>query len=100
LKERFDAFWKAYPKKAAKEAAWKAWEKRRPSLELTRQMCAALAWQRQQDSWLQAGGKYIPHPATWLTDGRWQDEPTNMPRLSDRTLALGRTNEQFVRGHD
>jgi len=97
LRERFDQFWAVYPKKIAKEAAWKVWQKRRPSRELTQQICAALAWQRTQDGWLKDGGKYIPNPATWIAAGRWQDEPTVIPHLSDKTLALRKAGEEFLR---
>jgi hypothetical protein len=97
LRERFDAFWQAYPRKVAKDGAWRAWQKRKPSAELLQQIVAALAWQVHQDTWLKDGGRYIPHPATWLNAGRWQDEPSKGPRLNDRTLAIGRAGEEFLR---
>jgi hypothetical protein len=25
--------------------------------------------------WTDEGGKYIPHPATWLNNHRWEDQP-------------------------
>jgi hypothetical protein len=97
LRECFDAFWAAYPKKAGKDAAWKAWQKRRPSRELTATICAALAWQRQQDQWLRDGGRYVPHPATWINAGRWQDEPSTTPRVNDRTLATAIGVTEFLK---
>jgi len=97
LLERFNAFWTVYPRKVAKDAAWKAWQRRRPSAELTQQICAALAWQRQQDGWLKDGGQFIPNPATWINAGRWQDEPTTTPRLSEKTIAIGRATEEFLK---
>ena len=97
LRERFDQFWAVYPKKVGKEAAWKAWQQRRPSVELTQQICAALAWQRKQDGWLKEGGRFIPNPTTWINAGRWQDEPTTVPHLNDRTIALGRAAEEFLK---
>lgn len=97
LRERFDAFWKVYPRKVGRDAAWRAWQKRRPGADLTGQICAALAWQRQQDNWLRDGGRFIPNPSTWIHQGRWQDEPSTTPRLSDRTLAIGRAGEEFLK---
>lgn len=97
LKQRFEAFWQIYPRKVGKDAAWRAWRKRRPTPEVMTQIVAALAWQRQQDSWLRDGGRFIPHPATWINAGRWQDEPSTMPRVSDRTLALARAGEEFMK---
>lgn len=74
LRGRFDAFWAEYPKKRAKGAAWKAWQKLKPSSELTSQMLTALRRQRSSSDWRDS--KFIPHPATWLNDERWSDEPS------------------------
>jgi hypothetical protein len=95
LEQRFDAFWTAYPKKVGKDAARRAWQKIRPSPDLTDKILAAIAWQRSQGSWLRDGGRYIPHPATWLNQGRWDDEPDTAPQFSDSTLAIARAVEEF-----
>ncbi len=97
LRERFDAFWKVYPRKVGKDAAWKVWQRRRPSQELAEQICAALAWQRQQDNWLRDSGRFVPNPATWLNQGRWDDEPQQTPQISDRTLKTARAAEEFLK---
>lgn len=89
LRERFSEFWIAYPRKVGKDAAWRAWQKRRPDAALLAVMVEAIAWQRQQEQWLRDGGQYIPNPATWLNQGRWQDEqPTNAPALGPGTTRL------------
>ncbi len=75
LRERFDRFWDAYPKKVGKDAAWRAWQKRRPDESLVAAMVTALAWQARQDNWQREQGRFVPNPATWLNAGRWQDEP-------------------------
>src|SRR6185295_6362889 len=98
LRERFDAFWAAYPKKTGKGAAWRAWEKLRPNPDLATHMHAARAWQRHKDNWLREGGRYIPNPSTWLNQKRWEDEPTDTPRMSARTMSLGRAAEEFLNG--
>jgi len=71
---RFEAFWKAYPKKIGKDAAHKAFEKRKPNDALVTQMIRAIRVQCESDAWKKDGGQFIPHPATWLNQGRWQDE--------------------------
>jgi Helix-turn-helix domain len=96
-RDRFEAFWKIYPKRVGKDAAWKAWQKRKLNAELVAQILAALAWQRQQDNWLVDGGRFIPHPATWINAGRWQDEPNTTPRLNAKTIAIGRATEEFLK---
>lgn len=75
----FDRFWKAYPKKKAKERARRAWAKLAPDLELCRVMSAALDRDKQSPEWRKDGGAYIPHPATWLNGRRWEDEPDLLP---------------------
>ena len=72
----FDSFWKAYPKKKAKDDAKKAFDKRKPDKALLDLMLSAIAMQSKSEDWLKDGGKFIPYPATWLNDGRWQDEET------------------------
>jgi hypothetical protein len=49
-------------------------------------MLAALAWQVQQPDWLKDGGQFVPHPSTWLNQGRWQDEPRDQPQMSERNV--------------
>lgn len=85
----FVEFWKAYPRKVGKEAAWRVWQRLNPSAELLAVMLAALAWQRQQPQWVRDGGQYVPHPSTWLNQGRWQDEPpaAEVALVSDQTRA-------------
>ena len=70
--EDFDRFWTAYPRKAGKGAARKAWLKLKPAPELVETILAAVDAQRQGDAWKDP--KYIPHPATWLNAERWLDE--------------------------
>jgi hypothetical protein len=96
LRESFEVFWLNYPQKVAKDAAWRAWQKRRPSAELLQQILSALAWQVRQDSWIREAGRYIPNPATWLNAARWEDEPNHTQHVNKQTLALARAGEQFL----
>jgi len=87
----FVAFWEAYPRKVGKDAAAKAFAKRRPDHDLLVRMLEALAEQIESDQWRRDGGQYIPHPATWLNAGRWQDEAITHGRgvgASDGRVAL------------
>ena len=69
----FDEFWKAYPNKTGKDAARKAFDKRKPGKQLLAEMLQALATQKLSEKWTKQGGQFIPHPSTWLNEGRWQD---------------------------
>lgn len=75
LQDRFEKFWEAYPRKVGKGAARKIWAKLKPPEELVEKMIAAVAEQRKTPQWQKDGGQYIPHPATWLSQDRWDDEP-------------------------
>lgn len=71
--ERFAAFWAAYPRKVGKAAARKVWDRIRPNAGLHARMLAAVEAQKQSAQWRRDGGQYIPHPSTWLGQGRWDD---------------------------
>ena len=84
--ERFDAFWNAYPKKVGRGAAEKAFKKIKPSGDLLQKMLDAVEQQRQSDQWRRDNGQYIPNPATWLNQTRWEDEGTAQPNNQDISL--------------
>ena len=71
---RFDRFWEAYPKKVAKEPARKAFYKLKPDDVLTDRMIRAVEEAKVSAQWRKDGGQYIPNPATWLNQRRWEDE--------------------------
>ena len=70
----FDAFWAAYPKKRAKGQAEKTFRKIHPDEQLLAKMVASIERAKTLDDWRKQGGRYIPHPATWLNAKRWLDE--------------------------
>lgn len=77
VSDPFDAFWLAYPRKAGKAAARKAYDRAtRGHPDLHPRILAALAEHSASEQWTRDGGKFIPHPATWLNQGRWDDELT------------------------
>ena len=67
----FDKFWAVYPRKVSKEAARKAFAKVKEPVEL---LINAVEKQKQTEQWTKDGGRFIPHPATWLNQGRWEDD--------------------------
>lgn len=90
--ERFDAFWNAYPKKVGKGAAEKIFKKLKPSGDLLQKMLDAIEVQKQSDQWKRDNGQYIPNPATWLNQTRWEDSVgvEKMPDYSmEELIALG-----------
>lgn len=81
----FEEFWKAYPRRVGKGKARAAFIKAIKKTTLTI-MLDAIDWQRNQPGWLKDGGSFVPHPATWLNQERWEDEPFQAPPVSEKTL--------------
>lgn len=67
----FDEFWAVYPKKVGKGEAKKAFQKVKVPVSV---LVEAVNRQRQSDQWRRDNGQYIPNPATWLNQGRWEDD--------------------------
>ena len=72
----FDIFWAIYPKKKKKEDARKAFavlvkNNNFPEVSV---LVEAVKAQKNTNDWKKEGGQFIPHPATWLRSGSWQDE--------------------------
>jgi hypothetical protein len=66
----FAEFWLAYPKKVGKGAAETAWKKHRPPLDVCVQ---AIASASSSHDWTKDGGQFVPNPATWINQRRWED---------------------------
>lgn len=93
--QMFTDFWKAYPKKTGKGAAEKSFMKIKPSKELFQNMLDAIATQKESSQWKKDGGQYIPNPATWLNQKRWEDEIFNsgMPHERKGTSGIQRKDQ-------
>ena len=74
----FDAFWNAYPRKMGKIAAHKEWDKIAPDDSLCGVIFAALNAQIASPGWNREYGRYIPYPARWLAERRWEDVPAEV----------------------
>ncbi len=70
----FETFWQAYPRKAAKRDAQKAWTAIRPDEQLRALITQALGRLKQSEQWQRDGGKFVPYAATWLRGHRWEDQ--------------------------
>lgn len=70
---RFEIFWSAYPRKVTRARAEKAFVILEPDDELLSRMLAELEKQKQFPGWREEGGRYIPYPATWLKERRWEE---------------------------
>ena len=69
----FEKFWSCYPRKAGKQNARKVFKKlRNVRIE---ELINAVSAQSRTRQWTDEGGRFIPYPATWLNQRRWEDEP-------------------------
>lgn len=70
----FALFWQEYPRKAAKAAALKAWQKLNPSPELVERILAHVRDHKRAQDWNKDGGQFVPHPDKFLNGRRWEDD--------------------------
>ena len=87
----FDEFWSLYPRKIAKATARKAWAK----LSAEQQLMAAKAIDAHCQYWSakETELEFIPHPATWLNNERWEDELVIEPKKEKQSKEWMFSNE-------
>ena len=69
--DAFARWWAVYPKKVGKAEAKKAFGKVKVGVEV---LIEAVNRQKSSAQWTKENGRFIPNPATWLNQGRWEDE--------------------------
>ena len=95
--QAFELFWEAYPKKVGKGAAFKCWQMALRSGTTNEQLISAI--NSQAPHWKDR--TFIPNPATWLHQRRWEDElqlniPVRSKTITDENLeALENVRRKF-----
>lgn len=79
LDSDFEKWWNIYPRKISKKKAMQAWKKINPNTELKRKMVLAVLNHKESQQWQQE--EYIPYPATWLNQERWND---TLPKAKEK----------------
>ncbi len=90
--ESFEVFWSAYPKKIGKGASARVWVRANPPID---KVIRAINRQKQSEQWLKDHGQYIPNPATWLNQARWDDEIDTADEVSS---GCGPADEDYLDG--
>lgn len=88
-RQRFEEWWRLYPRKVAKQQAWRMWERVKPDDVAFAKMLATLALQVTSVDWMRDGGKFIPHPSTYLHQGRYEDDVSDSVMLPPALEAYG-----------
>ena len=83
LMERFEIFYKAYPKHKSRGDAEKAWKSLKPDDSLLAKILKSLEIAKKSKDWIKENGQYIPYPATWLRAKGWEDEQDANPKASE-----------------
>lgn len=90
----FNAFWRAYPHKVGKMQAIKAWKKLEVNEDDLQVILTAIERQKKEPLWSQGIG--IPHPATYLNQARFLDEPIPVFEQKKTNSAWQRTDEGII----
>lgn len=77
-KDTFLIFWDAYPRKVSKLKAMQIWKKIKPTEDTAQSIMEGLERAKRSSQWIKDGGQFVPHPATWLNQERWNDEETHL----------------------
>lgn len=89
----FDTFWIAYPRKVGKPSAQRAWrrvwktgEGDLDGIGMQKILAGIEAWKKTEQWQVET---HIPHPATFLNDRRWEDEPPATEHSMESSVGRG-----------
>ena len=90
----FDDFWSKYPRKVAKKAAMQAFAK----LPIDEQELAVDTLDTHLEYWKikETETDFIPHPSTWLNQGRYFDELELKPKAPKKPALPWYSSEQLT----
>ena len=71
----FERFWNSYPNQIAREDARQTFRSLCLSAEELSSLFDGLARWKRSVEWSKSAGQYIPRPAKWLSERRWQEHP-------------------------
>lgn len=103
LESEFKVFWETYPNKVGKPKALTVWNRLKPDLDTV--MAGLNRW-KVSDQWTKDGGRYIPHPTTWLSREGWNDlvpgekvamTPEQAKAAADRFEKSKREHDEYMR---
>ncbi len=100
MAQGFEEFWQEYPNPVGKKLAKQRYYGIKPDRALHARIMDALRHQKQTNrKWVKDGGDFIPNPATWLNQGRWEDKPVNLPNLTAENIATLDARQSWLARH-
>ncbi len=97
LVEHAERIYGLYPRKVAKKAALKAIAKALKTVPGAKLTDAVTAYAAAVAQWPDGEHKFIPHPATWFNEGRYEDDPVTWTRNGHPVARTPATQEiKFV----
>jgi hypothetical protein len=98
--QEFLKFWEVYPRKVGKAAAFKAWKAKNGTRPPAGDLIKIIETHKQSTQWNREGGQYIPNPATWINQERWEDDLSNngtpLSNLSPKQQHNARVLQDFI----
>ena len=94
--KRFVGFWHRYPRKERKYNAVEVWNKLAPDDATIKEIARGLKRWNASEQWDKDDGAYVPMPDKWLSERRWEDEPTPAKPM----YVPGSGNSPFRTGSD
>jgi len=94
----FAQFWTLYPRKTGRGAAQAKWTSLHLHNSLVDTVLESVRQHRLCDQWTTANGRFIPLPATWLNQRRWEDTVPLPALLHDITWAPPTVRHSFEQG--
>lgn len=82
LADSFEEFWSEYPRHRNRVQAERAWYALNPDKALVVTILWSLKVFKQSEEWNKDDGRYIPNPAKWIDDRRWEDDEEPARRSS------------------
>ena len=98
--EMFSRFWSAYPRHTAKQTALAAFKKLNPDEQLLQTILTAIERQKVSPQWTKDGGQFVPYPATWLNQRRWEDETPKAVSSTGRVMPAQQYSQRDYSGAD
>lgn len=87
--KKYEAFWQAYPRKTGKLAAFRKYKMALQYIPHKELLEAVEVYAKSVEG---KDKQFIPHPATWLHQGRWDDEIEQVETIAERLARLENEN--------